>query len=103
YIPSVVPDRIVLVPTATPEHSQTVNWRTEGNIDETVAEITKATGHPGLHLEARRVTGESRTLASRNGLARHHSVTFDNLEPNTLYAYRVKGGDSWSEWLQFRT
>lgn len=103
YIPSVVPDRIVLVPTATPEHSQTVNWRTEGNIDKTVAEITKATGHPGLHLEARRVTGESRTLASRNGLARHHSVTFDNLEPNTLYAYRVKGGDSWSEWLQFRT
>ena len=32
----------------------------------------------------------------------YHSVTFDNLEPNTLYAYRVGNGKIWSEWIQFR-
>jgi 3',5'-cyclic AMP phosphodiesterase CpdA len=34
----------------------------------------------------------------------YHSVRFDGLKPDTLYAYRVMGGDDkWSEWFQTRT
>lgn len=103
YAASVMPDRIVLLPTATPENSQTVNWRTGPSLTRSVAEIVQATGHPGLHMKARRIEGKPHLLTSHNGTAAHHSLTFDNLEPDTLYAYRVKGDDTWSEWLQFRT
>src|SRR5690554_789861 len=61
YTPSAIPDRIVLISTATPEHSQTVNWRTD-SLGQAVAEIAKATSHPGIHMEARRVEGSTRTL-----------------------------------------
>jgi hypothetical protein len=47
--------------------------------------------------------GMTRPRVTENGLAHHHSVTFDNLRPDTLYAYRVRGHDTWSEWYQFRT
>jgi hypothetical protein len=34
----------------------------------------------------------------------YHSVRFDDLKPDTLYAYRVMGADGhWSEWFQTRT
>lgn len=34
----------------------------------------------------------------------HHSVQFEGLEPDTLYAYRVQGASGkWSEWFQTRT
>ncbi len=103
YAPSIVPDRIVLVPTATPERSQSVNWRTDTGVEEATAQIAKAEDQPGLHLRARTVSGETRTLNTENGAAHHHSLTFDGLEEDTLYAYRVKGGNTWSEWFQFRT
>lgn len=103
YVPSIVPERIVLLPTATPENSQTVTWRTDSSLTDTVAEITRAVSHPGLHIDARGVRGDSTMLRTENGTAHHHSVTFTGLTPDTLYAYRVKGSDTWSEWLQFRT
>ena len=36
-------------------------------------------------------------------MAHYHSVNFTDLRPNTLYAYRVGGGDVWSEWFHFKT
>ena len=39
----------------------------------------------------------------RHVLSNYHSVTFDNLESDVLYAYRVGDGRIWSEWLQFKT
>ena len=32
-----------------------------------------------------------------------HTVELDELEPSTMYAYRVGDGTYWSEWFQFRT
>lgn len=103
YVPSIVPDRIVLVPTATPERSQTVNWRTASSVGEAQAQIAEATDHPGLHLQARTFSGGTRALTTENGVAHHHSLTFTDLKEDTLYAYRVMGGETWSEWFHFRT
>jgi phosphodiesterase/alkaline phosphatase D-like protein len=36
-------------------------------------------------------------------VALHHSAQLGDLEPNTLYAYRVGGGEVWSEWFHHRT
>jgi hypothetical protein len=97
------PDRVILVAGEDPARSQAVNWRTGPGVTETVAQIAVARDTPGLHLRATAVAGMSRPLVTDNGLAQHHSVRFEGLEPDTLYAYRVRGEGTWSEWLQFRT
>ena len=33
----------------------------------------------------------------------YHNVTFKNLKPNSLYAYRVGDGKIWSEYFHFKT
>jgi hypothetical protein len=103
YEATAFPDRIILVPTATPENSQTVNWRTRIDITAAVAEISLAQDTPALHLTAAKIEGETVRLDAGNGPAHHHRVNFTGLQPDTLYAYRVMGANTWSEWFQFRT
>lgn len=103
YRPSGMPDRIILTITEAPESSQIVNWRTAPGVDVSEAQIAVATASVGLHLDADTVVGSQQALLSHNGLALHHQVRFDDLEPDTLYAYRVRGLGTWSEWFQFRT
>lgn len=103
YTPSPMPDRIMLMLTEQPHNSQTVNWRTNGRVEKSIAQITEAHGRPGLHLSAELVEGKHQEIKTQNGEALYHSVTFEDLKPNTLYAYRVIGEDTWSEWFQFKT
>ncbi|MDP2128010.1 MAG: metallophosphoesterase family protein [Pseudohongiella sp.] len=103
YAATAFPDRIVLTATEDPARNQTVNWRTRGSVTEALAQISKATDTPALHLTAETIPGRTQVLEAGNGLAHHHHVTFNNLEPDTLYAYRVRGDNTWSEWFHFRT
>ncbi|TVR57571.1 MAG: metallophosphoesterase family protein [Gemmatimonadales bacterium] len=103
YEPTGFPDRIVLTFTGDPAATQAVTWRTGPSVTRAVAEISVAGDSPGLHLTARMVEGRTTPLEAGNGLAHHHTVTFTDLRPNTLYAYRVGGEGTWSEWFQFRT
>ncbi|MCH8492828.1 MAG: metallophosphoesterase family protein [Idiomarina sp.] len=113
YAPSIFPDRIVLVPATNAATAQGVSWRTDASVTHAVAEIAPAINTPGLHYHARTVHGASLALSTTNGAAHHHHVTFTDLQPDTLYAYRVRGGSAqqgdapaqvaWSEWFQFRT
>jgi acid phosphatase type 7 len=103
YEPTGYPDRIVLTFAGDPATTQAVNWRTGPSVVRAVAEIAVAGGSPGLHLASRTVEGSTEPLDGGNGLAHHHKVVFTGLRPNTLYAYRVVGDGTWSEWFQFRT
>jgi len=103
YAPGPIPDRVMLMLTSTPYNSQTVNWRTNGSVPKSIAQITKAHGRPGLHLTAETLEGNQQFVKTENGRALYHSVTFQNLDPDTLYAYRVLGDNTWSEWFQFKT
>ncbi len=103
YQATAFPDRIVLVPTATPANSQTVNWRTRIDVTEAFAEISLAQDTPALHLHSTKVPARTVMLGADNGPAHHHQVSFTGLQANTLYAYRVMGANTWSEWFQFRT
>ncbi|MEE4640005.1 MAG: fibronectin type III domain-containing protein [Wenzhouxiangella sp.] len=89
--PGPIPDRVVLVLTQNPADSQTVNWRTNYAVEEARAQITVADDGPGLHLTAREAVGDTLARTSDSGLAHHQSLTFTGLEPDTLYAYRVRG------------
>lgn len=104
------PDRIFLSFHGDPATSRAVSWRTDASVTEARAQIAKALAEPRFDRHA--ITVEATTEAvvltratlNFQGIVHYHSVNFEDLDPDTLYAYRV--GDSegyWSEWVQFRT
>lgn len=97
------PDRIVLSAAADPARGMGVAFRTDPRQAEALAEIAPARDGPSLAAGAATIRGESTRLETENGAAIHHRVRFAGLEPDTAYAYRVRGADGWSEWLHFRT
>ncbi len=101
-----LPERIILLPTTTPAHSQTVTWRT-GSAIPAQAEIAESTSSPALIHSAKKITGTSKVqdtiIKAATQKRFHHQVTFTQLKPDTRYAYRVNGEQGWSEWHSFRT
>lgn len=114
------PDRIIVTLAGNPAHSFSVTWRTCQGIGETIAEIAPASADARFDLAstAVRATTENVVLDSYPGPngpekaihnlglepVNYHSVTFRGLEPDTLYAYRVRGArGNWSPWRQVRT
>lgn len=113
YIPVEIPDRINLTVTEDPSTSAAVTWRTSTDIQEAYAEIVKADANPLSIGDAEQIPAKTTTLKTGGGsykemswegvTANYHSVEFHNLDPNTVYTYRVGSGDFWSEWFQFKT
>ena len=98
------PERIILNLTLTPGTSQAVTWRTAADGPSPMAQIAKATGTTSFRSSPVTKEALSETvLLDNNTRVFHHSVIFDNLEPQTLYAYRVGDSSQWSEWNQFKT
>jgi len=103
YLPTPVPDRIILTVTEEPATSVAVSWRTDTSLEQAVVQVAPVLDGPALLLETRTVPARTVLLRGENGVAHHHSAIIRHLEPDTLYAYRVQGGGTWSEWFQFRT
>jgi 3',5'-cyclic AMP phosphodiesterase CpdA len=109
-IPSKNPDRIILTFLGDPATSRAVTWRTDNTVPQAVAQIAVA----GVNSEfvENAVTVDAQVEPFDLGKHPHnasltvhyHSVHFKNLQPDTLYAYRVGSGENdFSEWLHFRT
>ena len=103
YAPKVIPDRVVLTLNEDPQTTQTVTWRTSTAVATGYAEIATAEAGPSFPETAARITATSEALKSDINTAHYHSVTFRDLEPGTMYAYRVGDGTNWTEWFQFET
>ncbi len=103
YAPSPVPDRVVLSITASPSTSISVNWRTDTTSKVSEAQIAPVSASPALERVSKTVSGSHKRNITDNGVSFAHSVTFNSLLPNTPYAYRVRGKNTWSEWFQFKT
>lgn len=106
--PSLHPDRISLNLGADPRTSASVTWRTSTAVGQAYAEIAKATAAPKFWRNSQRFPAETSLLDGSKVMdagivANYHSVQFQDLEPDCLYAYRVGDGEHWSEWIQFRT
>jgi acid phosphatase type 7 len=103
YRPSLLPDRIVLTWTGDPATTQDVTWRTSPDVTQALAEIAEAEAGPGFAANAQRFPATSQPLTTDLGKAHYHTVRFEELSPETKYAYRVGDGTNWSEWFHFRT
>ena len=103
YLPKQNPDRIILNVTEDPSTSIAVNWRTEYSVSESFAEIMLADADPRAVGKAVRYKAKIEHLNFESTSANYHSLIFDNLTPNSKYAYRVGQGERWSEWFHFNT
>lgn len=97
------PTRVVLTWRDDPARTQAVTWRTEALAEEAFAELAEASANPGFTALARRSPARTTAVAVPSGTAYYHEARFTALRPNTLYAYRVGDGATWSEWFHFRT
>lgn len=115
------PDRIITTITEDPARSFSVSWRTDSSVGEAIAQIALATPDARFDLnvlDTNKATTEHVRLDQIEGpdgpvhvLQNHglppvhyHSLTFEELEPDTLYAWRVRGARGrWSPWRQLRT
>ncbi|BCS35824.1 phosphoesterase [Luteitalea sp. TBR-22] len=98
------PSRVVLTWRDDPARTQAVTWRTDALVDEAFAEIAEASASPGFGALARRSPARTTAVPIAGATtAYYHEARFTALRPNTLYAYRVGDGATWSEWFHFRT
>ncbi|KAF1692912.1 phosphoesterase [Pseudoxanthomonas koreensis] len=102
YAPTVFPDRIVASPAQDAATGFSVAWRTAAGIAAPVLEVVPAGDSPDMGTP-KRIEAVSRELRTENGLALHHRADIDGLQPDTLYAWRVQGGGTWSAWHHTRT
>lgn len=123
YKPSAIPDRVVLIPTDDPAHSQRISWRS--NAETPKAQFIEAPAAFGDTMldgltpidgtdYSRIITLDATTSAMdpRTGyLNRYHAVELRDLKPGTRYAYRVGDGTNpngwpstnWTAWEDFTT
>jgi 3',5'-cyclic AMP phosphodiesterase CpdA len=101
--PTAVPDRIILTFTGDPAHTQAVTWRTDASVESAMAQIAVAEGGPTFITRAAEIAAVTTRLRTDLGEAHFHSAEVTNLDPDTIYAYRVGDGINWSEWFHFRT
>ena len=108
-IPSKDPDRIILTFNGNPSTKRAVTWRTDSSVKKAEAQIAIAGLNSGFVNEAITYTANTEEFdlglykSNKSLLVNYHSVVFENLNPNTLYAYRVGYAENWSEWIQFKT
>ena len=108
-IPSKDPDRIILTFNGNPSTKRAVTWRTDSSVKKAEAQIAVAGINSDFVKEASTYTANTEEFdlglykSHKSLIVNYHSVVFENLKPNTLYAYRVGFAENWSEWIQFKT
>ena len=108
-IPSKDPDRIILTFNGDPSTKRAVTWRTDSSVEKAVAQIAVAGVNSSFvrkattHIASTEEFDLGLYKSNKSLIVNYHSVVFENLKPNTLYAYRVGYGKNWSEWIQFKT
>jgi len=102
YAPDVFPERIVASPAQDAATGLAMSWRTDATVEAPWLEIVVAGDSPDMG-PPRRVRASTRALQTENGLAHYHRADVDGLQPDTLYAWRVQGGGTWSAWHHTRT
>jgi 3',5'-cyclic AMP phosphodiesterase CpdA len=102
YAPTPLPDRVVLTWEDDPASTQSVTWRTDTSVMKGVAHLAIANSN-GRALKTAPFEAITTHFKSDLNEAHYHSVTFQNLEPDTLYAYRVGDGVNFTEYYHFKT
>ncbi len=103
YHPAKNPGRIILSWEKDPATSRTITWWTDTTILQ--AQVQWLISDASSDLPAKATSTHGRTVKATAGgkTAHFHSAHLVDLDPNTVYAYRVGVEGHWSEWFQFKT
>lgn len=102
--PEKIPQRVILTWSGDPTTTQAVTWRTTKKCTRSMGQIAVATAGPDIEKDVVAFGAfDEKVTLEKGGDVYYHTVNFKNLNPATLYAYRVGDGEVWSEWNQFRT
>ena len=82
--------------------TQSVSWRTDTSVMSGYAQIGVANAS-GRSMQTNEFKAVTTLFRSDINDAHYHNVTFTDLEPNTIYAYRVGDGENWTEYYHFKT
>ena len=102
HAPTPLPDRVVLTWADDPATTQSVTWRTDVSVKQGLVQVALASGN-GRAMQPREVPAATEAFTSDINEAHYHSATIRDLEPDTLYAYRVGDGVNWTEYYHFKT
>lgn len=97
------PSRVMLSIPGDPSRMRAVTWQTPFPDTVSVGQITELTISPYWEENADTYRGTFSAWEEGRDSLISHKVIFDNLEPETEYAYRVGNSRQWSEWFRFRT
>ncbi len=100
---AISPDRIMLTIPGNPATSRAVSWRTVYEDTISLGEIAPADAAPELEQKKVTISGTFKPWENDSCQTMGHKVIFENLKPDTKYAYRVGNDNNWSEWFQFET
>ncbi|MEB2775592.1 metallophosphoesterase family protein [Algoriphagus sp. D3-2-R+10] len=103
FLPTEFPDRVVLTWSDDPMTTQSVTWRTSADVNDSKAQFILAPNTPIYLDSVETIEAKTEFLEVDSVQANYHSVTFQNLQSGTTYAYRVGNEGTWSEWFQFTT
>jgi len=103
---STLPSRIFVNPLEEGHRGLAFTWRSPVEVDRSFIQYKIASPHPvkdqksGTIVEAS-MEMDTVTYDENTGIFKSFRVKLENLEPGTLYMYRVGSDDAgWSEWIQ---
>ena len=100
YVPSMVPDRILLTFGDSNERNRNVSWMCDTVLHKD-AYLELAEGDS--MNEALRINAEGEVFESRSGKACYYHAKLRDLKPGKQYFYRTSTNGASSKWLSFRT
>ena len=108
FMPSRMPDRVILNLSEDASTSMAVNWRTDVSAGPAQVQYAEATDGPGFNAVRETIAAQSEATSIQYDNeprveALYHSAVMSGLRPDTQYVYRVGDGEHWSEWYQFTT
>ena len=100
HAPTPLPDRVVLTWEEDPATTQSVSWRTDISVKRAIAQLAVANSN-GRALNPKTFPALTTKFSSDLNSSHYHTVTFRDLDPETLYVYRVGDGINFSEYFHF--
>jgi len=95
-----IPDHVALTWAGDPKTTQTITWRCSADVKAGTVEYAIGTS---LGAETKKVSAKAAPYKSDLGVDSLFTATLTGLKKDTVYAYRVGDGSSWSETATFRT
>lgn len=101
YRPTVLPDRIILLPTTQDKDELTITWRTDTTVKKGVIEFRQAKGRTFSEENTIRVKSTHTLVEHDDYPMFYHQATVKGIQKHVAYQYRVGSKPHWSSWTVY--